>query len=66
MEWKLNLDAEPQGGSDGFWYDITKGGYIHLESLIIDFEQLKMAKDAVKLLYSLELALEEAELLNEY
>lgn len=66
MDWKLKLDAEPQGSSNGFWYDLTDGGYIHLEQLIEDSEQLQKARDAVLLLHSLEVALANNELLNEF
>ena len=66
MDWKLNKDAEPQGSSDGFWYDVTCGGYIDLPKLIADPEQLKKALDAIVLIESLQTALENNELLNEF
>ena len=64
--WKFKKDATPQGSSDGFWYDLTAGGKIKLEKLLADEQQLKIAKDAIRIAASLEEALEEAELLNEF
>ena len=65
-EWDLIEDAEPQGSSNGFWYDLTGGGYIKLEKLIKAPDQLERARDAVRTLESLEKALEAATLLNEF
>ena len=66
MDRKLNTDAEPQGSSSGFWYDLTDGGYIELDKLLTDKPQIKAAKDAVDLLKSLELALNSVNLLSEF
>lgn len=66
MKWKFKKNAKPQGSSDGFWYDLTKGGYINLSKLIADKEQLATAQNAVEVLKSLEEALAEAELLKEF
>lgn len=66
IAWNLRTDAEPQGGSDGFWYDITIGGYIKPELLLLNSKQVKSVTDAVALLLSFEQALEEAGLLNEF
>lgn len=66
MNWKFKKNAKPQGSSDGFWYDLTRGGHIDLAKLLADKEQLTAARDAVALLRSLEDALNEAELLNEF
>jgi lipid-A-disaccharide synthase-like uncharacterized protein len=65
IQWKFKKDAEPQGGSDGFWYDLTMGGYIKLEHVLADKDQLKAATDAVALLSSLENAMIANELINE-
>ena len=65
MKWKFKKGAEPQGSSDGFWYDLTKGGYIDLEKLL-EGEQLERAEKAVALLFDLEESLKDAELLNEF
>jgi len=64
--WKFKDDAEPQGSSDGFWYDLTLGGYINLEDVLEDKEQLKAAEDAIQLLSSLEDAMMENGVLNEF
>ena len=66
MDWELDIDAKPQGSSAGFWYDLVDGGYINLNKLIENPEQLKAANDAVNLLESLQAALEKAELLIEF
>ena len=66
IQWELNTDAEPQGSSNGFWYDLIDGGYINLVDLIKNSEQLKQAEDAVRTLESLQDALENANLLNEF
>jgi hypothetical protein len=66
VEWKLKKDAEPTGSSDGFWYDITDGGYIDLNNLLDDDDQIKKANDAIDLLCDLRDCLEENELLNEF
>jgi hypothetical protein len=66
MDWKFKEDAEPQGSSDGFWYDITSGGYIKPEAVLADSEQLAQLKAALELVCSFETALEDNELLNEF
>jgi hypothetical protein len=38
MNWKFNPNVEPQGSSDGFWYDLTSGGYIKPSELLADEE----------------------------
>lgn len=68
MEWKLSEAAlkakeaikndeelvDGFGGSDGFWYDITDGGYFDPEKALADKEQIQKVKEAVDLLKSLE------------
>ena len=66
QKWKFKEGAEPQGGSDGFWYDMTQGGYIRPEELLEDSEQLEKLNKALSTVISFERALEEAELLNEF
>ena len=34
INWKFKENAELQGSTDGFWYDITDGGYIEPELLL--------------------------------
>ncbi len=65
-EWEFFEDAEPQGSSNGFWYDLTDGGYIDLSKLIKNPDQLTKAADAIVVLGGLESALEDATLLNEF
>lgn len=66
MDWKLNTEAEPQGSSDGFWYDLTDGGCIKLDKLLLDVGQVQAARDAIDLLVSLKASLDKAELLLEF
>jgi len=65
IEWKFKEDAEPQGGSDGFWYDIHNG-YISPEKVLANPEQLEVLKQALDTISSFERALEEAELVIEF
>ena len=58
-------DAEPQGSSDGFWYDISEGGYIDLD-VLKDPKDIEDIQNAVKLLEDFKYALEEAELVEEF
>ena len=66
MKWKFKENAEPQGSSDGFWYDLTSGGYISPEEILSDKEQLEKLTDAIDVVLSFESALDEKGLLNEY
>jgi soluble cytochrome b562 len=69
MDWKLSKEAEemkqkrakdeevetsPFGGSDGFWYDITDGGYFNPALALVDEGQISAVQEAVKLLKDLE------------
>jgi hypothetical protein len=65
-EWIFKDGAKPQGSSDGFWYDLTLGGYLKPERVLSDPKQLAVVNDAIATLRSFELALEDAELLNEF
>ena len=65
-EWKFKADAEPQGSFDGFWYDLTMGGYIKPEKVLDDAEQLRQLEAAIDVVLSFEKALEGEELLNEF
>jgi len=65
MEWKFKKNAESQGSSSGFWYDLVIGGYINPEEVLEDSDQLSKLNNAIELLSSFEGALEDAELLNE-
>lgn len=66
IEWKFNKNAEPVGGSDGFWYDITDGGYIKPGDVLEDLSQIKAVEDAINVLKQFEQALEANDLLNEF
>jgi hypothetical protein len=66
MEWKFKENAKPQGGSDGFWYDITNGGYIDPSEILEDKQQIDELLKAVELVKSFEDAMTENELLNEF
>lgn len=62
VNWKFKKDVEPQEISD-FWYDLTSGGYINLDKIIDDKDQLNDAKRAVNLIWGLELELRDRNLL---
>ena len=66
MNWKFKKDAEPQGSSSGFWYDITMGGYVRPESVLEDKKQLEELNNAINLVRSFESALEDEDLLIEF
>ena len=66
INWKFKSDAKPQGSSNGFWYDILDGGYIRPELILSDKSQLKTLNNAIKVVASFEIAMELAELINEF
>jgi len=66
MNWKFKKDAEKQGSSDGFWYDITHGGYIKPEEVLADKKQLEQLEEALELVLSFENALNDNDLLEEF
>ncbi len=66
VEWEFKEDAEPQGSSDGFWYDITDGGYLDPNKALSDPQQVKLVEDAVALLQSFQAAMEKKELIIEF
>ena len=66
MEWKFKKDAESQGSSDGFWYDLTGGGYITPEDILEDSIQLSKLERAIGVVRSFENALERNDLINEF
>ena len=66
MEWKFKKDAEKQGSSDGFWYDLTSGGYIKPEEVLEDEKQLEKLNNAIDIVLSFEKSLEKADLLEEF
>lgn len=66
MDWKFKEDAEPVGGSDGFWYDLTLGGYIKPKEVLSDEGQIAELEKAIAIVRSFENALESNDLLNEF
>lgn len=66
IEWKFKKESPMQGSSDGFWYDITDGGYVRPDQVLSDPGQLKKLNDAIEIVESFEKALEKAGLLNEF
>ena len=65
VKWKFKKGAEPQGKGD-FWYDLTMGGYIEPEDMLVDKNQLKLLEDAIAIVESFREAAKEAELFNEF
>ena len=66
INFKFKKDAEPQGSSAGFWYDIAEGGYIKPEEVLADKIELEEVQKAVKTLKSFERSLMANDLLNEF
>lgn len=66
IDWKFKEGVGPQGSSDGFWYDITDGGYIRPRELLRDENQLKELEKALSIVKSFEGAMEMEELINEF
>lgn len=63
MNWKFKKNVKVV--CEDFWYDLNEG-YIKLEKLIEDKEQLQKLSEAIKLVKSFEEALEENGLLEDY
>ena len=66
MIFEFKKDAEIQGSSNGFWYDITGGGYIKPEEVLNNKEQINKLKEAIHLIRQFEVSLEQNGLLNEF
>jgi len=66
IEWKFKDGAEPQGSSDGFWYDMTDGGYIAVDEALADDVQIAAVDHAVEVLQSFEAAMQKAGLIIEF
>ncbi len=66
INWEFKKDAQPQGSSDGFWYDITDGGYINAEEVLRDQKQIDMVNNAIDLLCDFKNSMEKEELIIEY
>ena len=64
--WTFIDGVEPQGSSDGFWYDLTFGGYIEPAKLLADERQLKKVIEAINVLTDFEAALHRKGLINEF
>ena len=45
--WNLCKDAEPHWTSDGFWYDLTDGGYLKFEDYVDDAPQIEELRSAI-------------------
>lgn len=65
IDWKFVDGAEPQGSSDGFWYDLNNG-YIKPEEVLMDEAQYQKVREAIAVLTSFESALEDADLLEDF
>lgn len=50
---KDNIDIAP--GSDGFWYNLTMGGYVNPSDLMSDPNQIFMVEQAINLVRDLEM-----------
>ena len=57
ITWELNLEAEPLGCSDGFYYGLTNG-YVDIESVLTSAEQTEAVWAAIELLKDFQATLE--------
>jgi hypothetical protein len=62
MNWNFKKDAEPVVTGD-YWYDLTNG-YLDLQQLLVNEDQIKKLQDAIKTIESFEKAMQEAGLLE--
>lgn len=58
IDWKFKPEVEEFFTVD-FWYDLTNGGYINPDKLLIYDAQRKQVNDAISVLESFKGALEE-------
>jgi len=65
-EWHFKDNAEPQGSSDGFWYDVTETGRIKFAEVLSQPEQVAKIKAAIEVVASFERAMMGAGLINEF
>lgn len=66
MDWEFKSDIPDQGTSNGFWYDITDGGYITASEILSNKYQIKSVNDAINLLHNFKDSLMEAEIIEEF
>jgi hypothetical protein len=50
INWKFKEGAELQGSSNGFWYDITTGGYIKPSSVLEEQGQINKIEELFDML----------------
>ena len=51
MKWKINEDYDGYVGEE-FWYDLTCGGYIDLDEILVDEKQKAKLQNAIDLVES--------------
>lgn len=61
MEFKFN---KKKITTDDFWYDLFDGGYIKIETVLKDKEQIKQVLEAKEILKQFHDQLEEEKLIN--
>lgn len=65
-KYQEGIVEEGVGTSNGFWYDLTDGGYIKPEEILTDENRVKELNDAIQLLEDWRSELEEDGVLNEF
>lgn len=65
VAWKFRENIEPIATQD-FWHDLVYGGYIDLEKILSDKEQIQQIKDAVALIMNFKEAIQDEGLLDYY
>lgn len=53
---KIKQGADVRGEDCDFWYDLTNGGYIDPEKLLVDPKDAKRVKDAIAVVKEFEQA----------
>lgn len=59
MSHEMKIKEDLEISTSEFWYDISKGGYIKPEEILVDPEMAKRVKDAVALVGAFEAACKE-------
>lgn len=65
-KYQEGIREEGVGSSNGFWYDLTDGGYIKPEEILRDKNRVEEIKAAIQLLEDWRDELNEDGVLNEF
>jgi hypothetical protein len=65
MSWDINTSAKPVSSSDQFWSALMDGGYVDLDDLLDNSEQIIKVRSAILALKDFKAALEDNDLIEE-